>query len=138
MPRRYSRDAVREYGADFGIGLGWRLRPLFPVLTMPVAEFIEGYYLVGLLAETLLLHVQPGAKIIHDPRLTWNTIERGAKAVGGVAGVEPRPAMLSSRNGCGKRMRLYGGEMSAHHYFRKFAYCDSGMIPVVTDRRAPV
>jgi len=24
---------------------------------------------------------------------------------------------------------VYGGEMSAHHYFREFAFCDSGMIP---------
>ena len=89
-------------------------------------RFIEGYYLVGLLAETLLTR-QPGARIIHDPRLTWNTIEQ-TRAAGGVP--------VQSKTGHAfikERMRLedaiYGGEMSAHHYFRDFAYCDSGMIP---------
>lgn len=89
-------------------------------------RFIEGYYLVGLLAE-MMLKRQPGAKIIHDPRLTWNTIDQVAKA-GGVA--------IQSKTGHAfikERMRaedaIYGGEMSAHHYFRDFAYCDSGMIP---------
>lgn len=89
-------------------------------------RFIEGYYLVGLLAE-MMLKRQPGAKIIHDPRLTWNTVDQVAKA-GGVA--------IQSKTGHAfikERMRaedaIYGGEMSAHHYFRDFAYCDSGMIP---------
>lgn len=89
-------------------------------------RFIEGYYLVGLLAE-MMLKRQPGAKIIHDPRLTWNTIDQVAQA-GGVA--------IQSKTGHAfikERMRtedaIYGGEMSAHHYFRDFAYCDSGMIP---------
>ena len=89
-------------------------------------RFIEGYYLVGLLAE-MMLKLQPGAKIIHDPRLTWNTIDQVAEA-GGVA--------IQSKTGHAfikERMRaedaIYGGEMSAHHYFRDFAYCDSGMIP---------
>jgi phosphomannomutase len=65
--------------------------------------------------------------VVHDPRLTWNTIEIVA-AQGG----EP----VQSKSGHAfikQRMRevdgVYGGEMSAHHYFRRFAYCDSGMIP---------
>ena len=89
-------------------------------------RFIEGYYLVGLLAE-MLLKKNPGSKIIHDPRLTWNTIEQVQQA-GGIA--------IQSKTGHAfikERMRaedaLYGGEMSAHHYFREFFYCDSGMIP---------
>ncbi|HEK1692424.1 phosphomannomutase [Pseudomonas sp. TWI672] len=89
-------------------------------------RFIEGYYLVGLLAE-MLLKQHPGSNIIHDPRLTWNTIEQ-VEAAGGQA--------IQSKTGHAfikERMRaedaVYGGEMSAHHYFRDFAYCDSGMIP---------
>jgi phosphomannomutase len=88
--------------------------------------FIEGYYIVGLLAETFL-RKYPDEKIIHDPRLTWNTIDI-VKSLGG------KP--IQSKTGHAfikERMRLenaiYGGEMSAHHYFRDFAYCDSGMIP---------
>ncbi|MFJ2713336.1 phosphomannomutase [Pseudomonas sp. NPDC087346] len=89
-------------------------------------RFIEGYYLVGLLAE-MLLKSYPGSKIIHDPRLTWNTVDQVERS-GGV------PVLCKTGHAFIKeRMRLedavYGGEMSAHHYFRDFAYCDSGMIP---------
>jgi phosphomannomutase len=89
-------------------------------------KFIEGYYIVGLLAAAFLAH-KPGEKIIHDPRLTWNTIDIVRNA-GGIP--------IQSKTGHAfikERMRvenaIYGGEMSAHHYFRDFAYCDSGMIP---------
>ena len=88
--------------------------------------FIEGYYIVGLLAEPFLRRF-PGAKIVYDPRLTWNTVET-VKKLGGV------PVMSKSGHAFIKqKMRevdgVYGGEMSAHHYFRDFSYCDSGMIP---------
>ncbi|MCB1623612.1 MAG: phosphomannomutase [Pseudomonadales bacterium] len=88
--------------------------------------FIEGYYIVGLLAEPFLRRF-PGAKIVYDPRLTWNTVET-VRALGGV------PVMSKSGHAFIKqKMRevdgVYGGEMSAHHYFRDFSYCDSGMIP---------
>ncbi len=89
-------------------------------------DFIEGYYVVGLLAEAFLSS-SSNEKIVHDPRLTWNTIDI-AESNGGEA--------VQSKTGHAfikERMRLenaiYGGEMSAHHYFRDFAYCDSGMIP---------
>jgi phosphomannomutase/phosphomannomutase/phosphoglucomutase len=88
--------------------------------------FIEGYYLVGLLAEAFLRRHR-GARIVHDPRLTWNTIEI-VQQYGG------QPVLCKSGHAFIKqKMRevdaVYGGEMSAHHYFREFAYCDSGMIP---------
>jgi phosphomannomutase len=88
--------------------------------------FIEGYYLVGLLAETFLRRYR-GARIVHDPRLTWNTIDIVQQNGG-------QPVLCKSGHAFIKqRMRevdaVYGGEMSAHHYFRDFAYCDSGMIP---------
>jgi phosphomannomutase len=89
-------------------------------------EFIEGYYIVGLLASAALSS-HPGAKIIHDPRLTWNTIDLVRQAGGTPVQSKTGHAFIK------ERMRLedavYGGEMSAHHYFREFAYCDSGMIP---------
>ncbi len=89
-------------------------------------SFIEGYYLVGLFAQAFLKD-NPGSKVVHDPRLVWNTQEMVRNA-GGV------PVMSKAGHAFIKeRMRLedaiYGGEMSAHHYFRDFAYCDSGMIP---------
>lgn len=89
-------------------------------------NFIEGYYVVGLLAAALL-ESNPGAKIIHDPRLTWNTIDIVEKAGGQAVVSKTGHAFIK------ERMRLedavYGGEMSAHHYFKDFFYCDSGMIP---------
>jgi len=103
--------------------------------------FLEGYYLVGFLAQAFLKR-HPGAKIVHDPRLTWNTIEMVREA-GGV------PVMSKAGHAFIKeRMRaedaVYGGEMSAHHYFKTFAYCDSGMIPwlllaeIVSDEGRPL
>ena len=89
-------------------------------------RFIEGYYLVGLLAE-MLLKQQPGSKIIHDPRLTWNTIEQVEQA-GGIA-VQSKTGHAFIKERMRQEDAVYGGEMSAHHYFRDFAYCDSGMIP---------
>src|SRR5580658_10897375 len=89
-------------------------------------RFIEGYYLVGLLAEAFLRQ-EPGARIVHDPRLTWNTLDI-VRRHGGT------PVLCKSGHAFIKqKMRevdaVYGGEMSAHHYFRRFSYCDSGMIP---------
>ena len=89
--------------------------------------FIEGYYLVGLLAASFLRRHR-GARIVHDPRLTWNTIDIVQQHGG-------QPVLCKSGHAFIKqKMRevdaVYGGEMSAHHYFRDFAYCDSGMIPV--------
>ncbi len=122
--RKDTSDAVREHQADMGIAFDGDFDRCF--LFDENAEFIEGYYIVGLLAEAFLKK-QPGAKIIHDPRLTWNTIDVVTKA-GGI------PVMSKTGHAFIKeRMReedaVYGGEMSAHHYFRDFAYCDSGMIP---------
>jgi phosphomannomutase len=116
--------AVREHKADMGIAWDGDFDRCF--LFDESGEFIEGYYIVGLLAAAFLAKY-PGEKIIHDPRLTWNTIAI-VEGAGGVA--------IQSKTGHAfikERMRLenaiYGGEMSAHHYFRDFAYCDSGMIP---------
>jgi len=89
-------------------------------------QFIEGYYLVGLLAEMLLTQ-NPGEKIVHDPRLTWNTIDQ-VKLAGGEP-IQSKTGHAFIKERMRKEDAVYGGEMSAHHYFRDFAYCDSGMIP---------
>lgn len=88
--------------------------------------FVEGYYLVGLLAEAFLKK-HSGEAIVHDPRLTWNTIDL-VGAFGGRA-VESKTGHAFIKERMRKENAVYGGEMSAHHYFRDFAYCDSGMIP---------
>ena len=87
---------------------------------------VEGYYVVGLLAEAFL-QKQAGARIIHDPRLTWNTIELVEQAGGTPVLCKTGHAFIKER--MRKEDAVYGGEMSAHHYFRDFAYCDSGMLP---------
>ena len=88
--------------------------------------FIEGYYIVGLLAEAFLKK-HPGSKIIHDPRLLWNT-EAVVKQFGGKT-VQCKSGHAFIKEMMRKEDAIYGGEMSAHHYFRDFYYCDSGMIP---------
>ncbi|MDC0053976.1 phosphomannomutase CpsG [Gammaproteobacteria bacterium] len=117
-------DAVIEYQADLGIAWDGDFDRCF--LVDEKGQFIEGYYIVGLLAEAFLLK-NPGSKIVHDPRLTWNTIEVVSRNGGEAIQSKTGHAFIK------ERMRLedavYGGEMSAHHYFRDFFYCDSGMIP---------
>ena len=116
--------AVRDTEADFGVAFDGDFDRCF--FFDEQGRFIEGYYIVGLLARQILKK-HPGAKIIHDPRLTWNTIET-VKQLGGVP-VESKTGHAYIK----ERMRLekaeYGGEMSAHHYFRSFWYCDTGILP---------
>jgi phosphomannomutase/phosphomannomutase/phosphoglucomutase len=89
-------------------------------------HFIEGYYLVGFLAKAFLRN-HPGARIVHDPRLIWNTVEMVREAGGIPVITKAGHAFIKER--MRQEDAIYGGEMSAHHYFRDFAYCDSGMIP---------
>ena len=122
--RADTRDAVLAHKADMGIAWDGDFDRCF--LFDETGEFIEGYYIVGLLAEAFL-QLHPGSNIIHDPRLTWNTVDVVESAGGKPIQSKTGHAFIK------ERMRLedaiYGGEMSAHHYFRDFAYCDSGMIP---------
>jgi phosphomannomutase len=122
--REATAKVVRESGADVGIAWDGDFDRCF--LFDEKGGFIEGYYMVGFLAQAFLRKFQ-GAKVIYDPRLVWNTIEI-AEELGGT------PVMCKSGHAFIKdRMRkenaVYGGEMSAHHYFRDFSFCDSGMIP---------
>jgi phosphomannomutase len=116
--------AVIASGADLGIAWDGDFDRCF--LFDAQGGFIEGYYIVGLLAAQLL-EKHPGSKIIHDPRLTWNTVDMVA-AAGGIA-VESKTGHAFIKERMRSEDAVYGGEMSAHHYFREFAYCDSGMIP---------
>lgn len=122
--RQDTQDAVLQHGADMGIAFDGDFDRCF--FFDNTGQFIDGYYIVGLLAG-MFLQKSPGEKIIHDPRLTWNTTDIVSRA-GGV------PVMSRTGHAFMKaRMReenaVYGGEMSAHHYFRDFAWCDSGMLP---------
>lgn len=122
--REATAQAVRAHQADFGIAWDGDFDRCF--FFDAQGRFIEGYYLVGLLAQSLLA-AHPGAKIIHDPRLTWNTIAMVEQA-GGVP-VQSKTGHAFIKERMRAENAVYGGEMSAHHYFRDFAYCDSGMIP---------
>jgi len=122
--RAVTAERVVAEGADLGIAWDGDFDRCF--FFDSAGHFIEGYYIVGLLAEAFLSRLGP-QKIVHDPRLTWNTQD-----IAHAGGGEP----VLSKTGHAfikERMRevdaVYGGEMSAHHYFRDFAYCDSGMIP---------
>jgi len=122
--RADTANAVREFNADMGIAWDGDFDRCF--LFDENGEFVEGYYIVGLLAKAFL-DKNASSRIIYDPRVYWNT-EDIVKNAGGIP--------IKSKTGHAfikERMRaddaVYGGEMSAHHYFRDFAYCDSGMIP---------
>jgi phosphomannomutase len=122
--RQSSIDAIKAHGADLGVAWDGDFDRCF--FFDERGDFIEGYYVVGLLAETFLLK-NPGANIVHDPRLTWNTIAIVEEAGGKAVQCKTGHAFIKER--MRKENAVYGGEMSAHHYFRDFAYCDSGMIP---------
>jgi phosphomannomutase len=122
--RADTANAVKEHKADMGIAFDGDFDRCF--LFDENGDFIEGYYIVGLLAEAFLKK-EKGAKIIHDPRLVWNTVDVVEKAGGIPIMSKTGHAFIKER--MRKEDAVYGGEMSAHHYFRDFAYCDSGMIP---------
>jgi phosphomannomutase len=122
--RKSTSDAIKLHKADVGLAWDGDFDRCF--FFDENGLFIEGYYLVGLLAQVFLQR-EKGARIVHDPRLTWNTLEvvekYGGKAVLSKSGHAFIKQVMRECDGA------YGGEMSAHHYFRDFAYCDSGMIP---------
>jgi phosphomannomutase len=130
---------VLEHGADLGLAWDGDFDRCF--FFDELGEFVEGYYIVGLLAEAFL-QKSPGERIVHDPRLTWNTLDIVAKYGGSAIQSKSGHAFIK------EKMRdsnaIYGGEMSAHHYFRDFSYADSGMIPwllvteIMSDRNLPL
>lgn len=122
--RQDTIDAVVAHKADMGIAWDGDFDRCF--LFDARGQFTEGYYIVGLLAEAFLAKT-PGAKVIHDPRLTWNTIEI-CESAGGQA-IQSKTGHAFIKEKMRSEDAVYGGEMSAHHYFRDFFYCDSGMIP---------
>ncbi len=117
-------EAIIEHGADFGIAWDGDFDRCF--LFDGNGRFIEGYYIVGLLGAQMLQQ-HPGEKIVHDPRLIWNTqdmaLENGGTAIQSKSGHAFMKETMREENA------IYGGEMSAHHFFRDFGYCDSGMVP---------
>ena len=117
-------EAIRRSGADVGLAWDGDFDRCF--FFDEHGGFIEGYYLVGLLAEAFLKRY-PGAAIVHDPRLTWNTLDI-VRRLGGKA-VQSKSGHAFIKQVMRDADAVYGGEMSAHHYFRDFSYCDSGMIP---------
>ncbi len=122
--RQSTIDAIKENNADLGVAWDGDYDRCF--FFDENGNFIEGYYIVGLLAKSILKK-NPGEKIVHDPRLIWNTVdivkEAGGEAIVSVSGHAFIKQKMREVNA------IYGGEMSAHHYFRDNAFSDSGMIP---------
>ena len=122
--REATAKPVKDNNADLGIAWDGDFDRCF--FFDENGDFADGYYMVGLFASHILRNY-PGAKIIHDPRMTWNTIEM-VKEAGGIP-VQSKTGHAFVKERMRKEDAVYGGEMSAHHYFRDFTYCDSGMIP---------
>lgn len=122
--RQDTQNAVLQHGADMGIAFDGDFDRCF--FFDNTGQFIDGYYIVGLLAE-MFLQKYPGEKIVHDPRLTWNTRDIVSRAGGTPVMSRTGHAFMKER--MREEKAVYGGEMSAHHYFRDFAWCDSGMLP---------
>ena len=119
-------DVVKTEKADFGVAFDGDFDRCF--LFNETGEFVPGEYVVGLLA-SIFLEKETGSKIVHDPRVIWNTQDIVAQK-GGIT-VQSETGHAFIKQAMRSHEAVYGGEMSAHHYFRDFAYCDSGMIPWV-------
>ena len=122
--RPASANAILASGADFGVAWDGDFDRCF--FFDHTGAFIDGEYVVGLLAEAFITK-EPGATIIHDPRIIWNTQEIVSR--GGGRAVQTRTGHAFIKQAMRDENAVYGGEMSAHHYFRDFVFCDSGMIP---------
>jgi phosphomannomutase len=137
--RRGTIECIRAEQADLGIAWDGDYDRCF--FFDENGRFIEGYYIVGLLAQSFLARF-PGERIVHDPRLTWNTLD--VVGTGGGIAVQSKSGHAFMKHTMREVDAIYGGEMSAHHYFRQFSYADSGMIPwlLVTElmsrRKAPL
>ncbi len=117
-------DMVKDVGADFGVAFDGDFDRCF--LFDGDGHFVPGEYVVGILAEAFLAK-EPGGKVVHDPRVIWNTLDVVSRA-GGTA-IQSKTGHAFIKEAMRANQAVYGGEMSAHHYFRDFAYCDSGMLP---------
>ncbi|MCK5773345.1 MAG: phosphomannomutase [Thermoplasmata archaeon] len=117
-------DRVRSGSAEMGIAWDGDFDRCF--LFDEKGGFVEGYYIVGLLAKSMLSS-EKGGKVVHDPRLIWNTVEI-VKEAGGIP-IMNRTGHAFIKDRMRQEDAIYGGEMSAHHYFRDFNYCDTGMVP---------
>jgi phosphomannomutase len=119
-----TRDVVLAHGADIGVAFDGDFDRCF--FFDENGAFIPGEYVVGLLAAAFL-EKEPGAAIVHDPRVVWSIQDiiqsRGGKAI------QSQTGHVFLKQELRKHGAVYGGEMSAHHYFRDFCHCDSGMIP---------
>lgn len=124
--RLVTQQGVIDHQADFGIAWDGDFDRCF--FFDERGRFIESYYLVGLFAQHFLQRV-PGSRIILDPRLTWNTLDVVTRSGGTPVISKTGHAFIKAR--MREEDAVYGGEMSGHHYFREFGYCDSGMIPLV-------
>ncbi|MGI1662083.1 phosphomannomutase [Palleronia sp. KMU-117] len=124
--RGVTAKAVRDFGADLGLAWDGDFDRCF--FFDETGAFIDGEYVVALLAQAALAD-EPGATIVHDPRVIWATTETVAAAGGEAVVSKTGHAYLKSR--MRETGAVYGGEMSAHHYFRDFFFCDSGMVPAV-------
>ena len=122
--RSFTADVVKSESADFGVAFDGDFDRCF--LFDNYGNFIPGEYLVGLLAK-VFLEKDKGATILHDPRVTWNTLDL-VKKCGGF-GMASKTGHVYFKKAMREENAIYGGEMSAHHYFRDFFYCDSGMVP---------
>ncbi len=122
--RPVTADAVRAAGADMGIAWDGDFDRCF--LFDERGDFVDGEHVVGLLAAAMLAR-HPGAAIVHDPRVMWNT--QAVVAAAGGRAVVTKTGHAHLKRAMREADAVYGGEMSAHHYFREFFFCDTGMVP---------
>ena len=122
--RAFIVERTRAEGAQLGVAYDGDADRCFFV--DDTGEFVPGDFVTALLAQAMLAK-EPGAKVIYDVRASW-AVPRAIEEAGGVPLIN-RVGHAFIKDRMRKEDALFGGEVSAHYYFRDFTQADTGVVP---------
>jgi phosphomannomutase len=117
-------ERTKAEGADFGVAFDGDADRCFFVDDS--GEFVPGDFTTALFAQQILGR-EPGGKVIYDVRASW-AVPETIRAAGGVPLVN-RVGHAFIKQRMREESAVFGGEVSAHYYFRDFSQADSGTVP---------
>jgi phosphomannomutase len=122
--REFIISKTTSEGADFGVAYDGDADRCFFV--DDAGGFVPGDFTTALFAESILAK-EPGGKVIYDVRASW-AVPEAIERAGGIALVN-RVGHAYIKQRMREEGAVFGGEVSAHYYFRDFTQADSGVVP---------
>ena len=122
--REFIVERMREAEADLGVAYDGDADRCFFV--DDTGEFVPGDFVTALLAQSVL-EKNPGGKVIYDVRASW-AVPKTIEEAGGVPLIN-RVGHAYIKHRMREEGAVFGGEVSAHYYFRDFSQADSGVVP---------